>query len=109
MHYGSGYGLSYRSLAEAGGAENVAVKINEMPHHTHPFQASENDGVLSSLEDATVGQATYQLYQAESAPNAAMSPSSISSAGGRDAHSNMMPFLCTYFIICLVGTYPTRS
>ena len=51
------------------------------------------------------GDSTY----AEDATSVNMSATAISSVGGSQSHTNLMPFLCVNFIVALFGIYPSRQ
>ena len=43
------------------------------------------------------------------APNATMNAAAVATAGGGQAHDNLMPFLVINFIISLFGIFPSQS
>ena len=111
IHAGSGPGLSTRRLGAKAGAEKVTLVLNELPSHTHPFQAAN---VPATTRDpvGTPGRApaiaSGDIYiDEEDEQN--LNASAVSSIGGSQSHTNMMPYICINFIIALVGIYPSRQ
>ena len=109
MHPGRGPGLTARRLGEKVGVETVALSESQVPSHIHTHVATP----VPSTEfppSATnyAAQAAGGLPYIADAPNADMG-AAIQNAGGGQAHNNMQPYLGLYFIIALVGLYPSRS
>jgi microcystin-dependent protein len=111
IHQGGGAGLSVRSLGSKAGAENVPLTINQIPSHTHAFNASTATAGDTSPQDNTTAVAPgAAVYAPEgTATGEAMAGSMILNQGGSQQHSNLMPTLCIHFIVALVGIYPSRS
>jgi len=114
MHWGTGAGLTPRTLGEMSGTESVTLLSTQMPAHNHAMEASSNQGDQFSpqgnVNAVLVNSSTQQpenMYSA--APNTTMAPQSVGLAGGSQPHDNMSPFLCFSFIIALEGIYPSRS
>jgi microcystin-dependent protein len=105
IHQGSGF-----TLAEAGGAEEVTLGVQQTPAHSHPFLGTTDFNNVGSPQGAVVGQltGTVKLYSSV-APTAAMMSSSISATGGSQPHSNFQPYLCINFIISLFGVFPSQT
>ena len=109
IHAGTGPGLSPRRLGAKGGAENVTLTTNQLPPHNHgPFQASGDTANPTTVSGNTVGVAAGDIY-ADEAANVPMASNAVTGIGGSRSHTNLMPFLCVYFIIALVGIYPSRN
>lgn len=114
VHQGLGAGLSSRPLGARFGAEGTTLSTNQIPAHTHTYNASSdianspNPGsdVLASQND---GDLPYAATPADPANLQNMNSQTLSMAGGSQAHNNMMPSLSMSFIICLYGIYPSRS
>ena len=111
MHFGSGPGLSPRSIGEAGGREAVSLTEAQLAPHTHKARASSLKGNTNSpggrvwSKDAGVQSATYT----SNAADADMAAGAIAPAGGGQPHNNMPPYLAVNFIIALQGIYPARD
>ena len=80
---GSGSGLTSRTLADNGGAEEHTLTVDEMPAHTHSTAAD------SSIDRAG-GGGTCAEYNASAVTG---------STGGDGAHNNMQPFLVMNYMI----------
>lgn len=109
IHAGSGPGLSNRRLGSKGGAENVTLTTNQLPSHTHPLTgAAQQPNSTSPTGNLLAQSGQTDLYRQDT-PAVNMASTSITSVGGSQSHSNLMPFLCVHFIIALVGIYPSRN
>jgi microcystin-dependent protein len=109
VHQGNGF-----VLAEAAGAEQVTLTVQQIPIHSHvPMcQNTSNSGNSPTPGQHTwASQAATGVYvdQANSAPLNAMAASTMSPVGGSQPHENMMPFLCVNFIISLFGIFPSQN
>jgi microcystin-dependent protein len=114
VHMGQGPGLSQYVLGETGGTQNVTINANQIPAHSHVFNAS--------TVNATSPSPTGRLPAKPTAPNAAayavgqtapplaaqvMNQSAVT--GGSQPHNNMMPTLFISFVIVLQGIFPSRN
>ncbi|MBE0611631.1 MAG: phage tail protein [Dehalococcoidia bacterium] len=104
VHYGNGL-----ILAEQGGAESVALTVNQIPAHSHPLLASAGPGNGNNPGGNVTGEsAAVKLYVSET-PTADLNPQAVGSVGGSQPHENMQPFLCISFIISLFGIFPSAT
>jgi microcystin-dependent protein len=111
LHAGStnGPGLSPRRLGEKGGTEDETLTVQELPSHTHPMRASTSLGNTPGPAKRVPATATsFEAYINE-APTQALAPDAITAVGGSRSHTNLQPSVCVYFIIALVGIYPSRN
>lgn len=108
IHAGSGPGLSPRRLGSKGGAEQVTLTVNQLPSHTHPMQASQQNALQANPQDNVLATAPSIDLYINDPPIERMASSSITSVGGSRSHTNEQPFLCVHFIIALFGIYPSR-
>jgi microcystin-dependent protein len=112
MHAGEGIGLSPRRLGERAGLETHTLTEVEIPGHSHPIQAGQDDGTVSEADSRTVlskvsegmGFGTYVADR-----KVAYHQDAVQINGGNGAHTNMMPYLCINFIIALAGAFPPRN
>lgn len=109
MHAGRGPGLSNRRLGEKGGADTVALTNGQIPSHTHTMRGVSNAPNVSPPSGARLAAAP--MYEAgDSGGLGAMASAAMSiNTGGGQPHNNLQPYLGLYFIIALVGVYPSRS
>ena len=109
LHPGQGAGLTARQLAEKGGAEAVTLTSAQMPSHTHAVAASSGTGTSASPASNVWAASSKQDQQYAGTANTTMQQGALASAGGGQAHNNMPPYLGLNYIICLIGTFPTRA
>lgn len=113
MHWGTGPGLTPRTLGESSGSETVTLLSTQMPAHTHQMGASTNQGDQISPEGnvpAVLVSSSGQPENVYSAVvNTTMAAQSVGLTGGSQPHENMQPYQCVSFIIALEGIYPSRS
>jgi microcystin-dependent protein len=113
MHTGSstGPGLSPHSLGEVSGAENITLISSQMPAHSHFVNGVASGGNQSSPAGnlPAIESTGTSLDYSNAATNATMNAGMIGIAGGNQPHSNMQPYSCVNFIICLYGIFPSRN
>lgn len=109
LHRGNGPGLTPRTIGQRFGVERVTLTSGQLPVHSHELR------VLSDAGDSTQAEGRYlaaspnvRVYRPVP-PNVNLSASVIANQGGSQQHSNMMPFQCVNFIICLFGIFPSRT
>lgn len=115
---GQGNGLSNRILGEMAGSEEVTLTTPTIPGHSHMLMATLTD-VNSASAGAnvlpgkpTVTNARFYTMPVEGKADPTpvqMSGAACMTAGGNQPHDNIMPSLCTTFIIALYGIYPSRN
>jgi microcystin-dependent protein len=106
---GNGPGLAPYVAGQSAGEENHTLLLSEMPAHSHPF-VSAGAPTLDSPSGAVLGSPTtgVELYTTIG-PNNTMNPAGSETIGGGQPHANVMPYLCTTFIIALQGIFPSRN
>jgi len=103
VHLGAQYALGQR-----GGAESVALTVDNLPPHTHAVAASAQSA--AQADPAGVAwAASAELLPYASAPAAAMAAGAIGSAGGGAAFGNMQPWRALNFCIALDGAKPGEA
>ncbi|MER9164956.1 tail fiber protein [Mesorhizobium sp. M0715] len=103
VHVGSGH-----TLGERGGEQSHTLSISEIPTHVHVAQASTNTGSSQDGAGNVLGVVPGRLYS-DFANVTTLSPSTITSIGGSQAHLNMQPFLTLSFCIALQGIFPSPN
>jgi microcystin-dependent protein len=111
---GSAWGQMSGSFTsgEKGGTSSVTLLESQIPLHQHTLDTS-SDAADYTTPDLNL-RAVYMaengdpamMYQ--STADTFMNPSVLGMSGGNSPHSNMQPYLCVSFIICLEGMYPIR-
>lgn len=107
VHAGTGPGLSLRRLGASFGTENQTLTANQLPSHNHILKASNSAGNSKSGSQFAAGTNARIYKNSDATLN--LNSASVANAGGSQAHSNLMPTQCIYFIIALFGIYPSRS
>jgi microcystin-dependent protein len=94
---------------EVAGAEAVTITQQTMPQHVHFAQAS-NSAADATIPDNTklFAQGQFEIYRAPSSLGA-MQAAMITSVGGSQPHTNMMPYLVLNFCIALQGIFPSQN
>src|SRR6478609_3451518 len=104
IHMGSGH-----SLGETGGEQAHTLTSSEMPQHLHSVSASTNAVAgTASAANAALGAAN-NAYAEPTGTLTTLSPGTVSSRGGSQAHLNMQPFLTISFCIALQGIFPSQN
>ncbi|MGE5343162.1 MAG: phage tail protein [Candidatus Omnitrophota bacterium] len=120
MHWGTGTGLTPRTIAQTLGVTTVTLTDTQLPAHTHTLNAqSGNADQLSPSGNflANVGNGgtrpvkimNYTTAPVPPATSTALSPQSISAVGSGQAHTNMQPYLTLNFCMAIEGIFPVRS
>src|SRR5579862_5804310 len=102
MHMGNGH-----VLGEQGGEQGHTLSVSELPLHTHAVHASSANAD-QPLPSNNVLAAANNLY-APAANLTTLTPGTVASAGGSQAHLNMQPFLTLMFCIALQGIFPSQN
>ena len=109
VHQGTGPGLTDRRIGHKFGQEHVTLTTNNLPAHSHRVTAStETANEASPVGNLLATPPTEGIYRAGT-PTDAMSSQAVSQKGSSQSHDNMMPTATINYIICLYGTYPSRS
>ena len=105
IHMGNGH-----TLGEKAGSTAVTVNIQQLPTHLHPLQAVNGPSTTNTPSASVLysNSTSSQAYQ-PAANLVAMSAQAVSSVGGSQAHTNMMPYLVLNFIIALQGIFPSQN
>lgn len=106
IHQGNGF-----ILAETGGAEEITLTVQQIPAHAHPLLATLNAASATAATNqvlATTPLATITAYGTDN-PLTNLHPTSVSSVGGSQPHTNFQPYLCVNLIISLNGIFPSPT
>jgi microcystin-dependent protein len=108
MHPGRGPGLTSRRLGQTGGTTTVTLTEAQIPPHRHNARGSSSENDQSTAVNHSWGaDEAGDLYR--DAEDVTMANNVLLNVGGGQPHTNMQPYLGLYFIIALVGTYPSRG
>jgi microcystin-dependent protein len=108
LHFGSLLGGSF-VIGQAAGVETVTLNVNQIPVHSHPFEATTNAADSNSDNNNLLAQPPVILEYFASAPTSPLSAQSVGSTGGSQPHTNFQPYLCVSFIISLFGIFPSQT
>lgn len=108
INAGQGPGLSLYDQGQTGGEATHTLTQNEMPAHSHGFQASTATGTVTTPA-GNLYAASASGKQYGQGPTTAMSANAVAGAGGGQPHNNMMPYGTLNCIIALQGIFPPRN
>jgi microcystin-dependent protein len=103
IHQGSGH-----TQGEAGGTTAVTLNIQQLPQHTHVFNANSGVGTTNQPANAVLAKAPANTY-APPSQLGAMAQNTSLAVGGSQAHNNMEPYLVLNFCIALQGIFPSQN
>lgn len=96
------------SLGQVGGEENHTLTVAEIPAHTHQAAGDANSASVAS-PTGNVWAASDNNPFSSNAPDTAMNPASVGTAGSSQPHSNQQPYLAVNFVIAVQGIFPSRN
>ena len=99
---GSGPGLSTYRLGQKTGAERTSLTVSNIPGMVFGIQAFE----ASELKSSDIKKGTSAILTTGSEPNANFK-TTINGRG--ESTNNIQPSLSVNYIICINGTFPSRS
>lgn len=118
---GQGPGLTNHSLGSLGGSEVVMLTDATLPPHNHSLMTVEGDGnsdtpsnavLATSVGTAIIGSAPYSCknndYKTDLSNSVEMNDSALVDTGGATPHYNLQAYLGLTYIMCVVGTFPSR-
>lgn len=109
---GHGPGLSNIAWGQKGGVEQVTLNVTQMPSHNHSGVVEATEPVpRGGAVDTPAGNYVAQGGTYSATKNSKMASDSVSVGltGGNQPHPNRPPFLGVYYIIALIGIFPSRS
>ncbi|MDM4772592.1 phage tail protein [Solimonas sp. SE-A11] len=101
-------------MGKAGGFETIGLTSSQMPAHSHPAKAFNQDANQGSPGNgtfaATQESEAFPIYATEGSLTA-VDPGTVAPnfPGTVAPHSNMQPYLVTSYAIALTGAFPLRS
>lgn len=109
LHQGSASSGTVYVIGDSGGVEEVTLSTQQIPVHSHALLASGSTGSAAGPEGNLLAASGSSNVYRPGPAGVALSPQSVSSAGGSQPHTNVQPFLCVNFIISLFGVYPSQT
>lgn len=106
---GQGPGLSNYSQGTALGTESVTLNTSQLPAHNHSLAGNSGTGTLSDPTGNYIAQYGEGVKAFTSLSNTTLNSSSVTNAGGGQAHSNLQPYLTLNWCIALQGVFPSQS
>ena len=103
IHVGSGH-----TLGEQGGEQAHTLSVAELPTHTHVLKGSSTPAETNAPTTSAYLGIVNNAYGPAS-NLVALSPASVTNAGGSQPHPNMQPFLTLGFCIALQGIFPSPN
>jgi microcystin-dependent protein len=104
VHPGTGPGLGQIGVGQRGGTPTNTLTVSQLPSHSHGIAGST--GAQTTNRPTGASSSAGNSYSTE-APDTQMAPTSAT--GNGTSVDNMQPFTGLYYIICLNGTFPSRS
>ena len=109
IHQGQSAGTSNRTLAEAGGVEQVTLSAQQLPVHTHPLIVSTSIATETAPERNLLAQSSAASLYVEGSADRNLAANTLLPNGGSQPHTNVQPYLCVNFIISLFGIFPSPT
>lgn len=104
MSFGSGVGVSPKSIGQRGGTETNTLGVNNLPAHNHAIAAKAEGDTDDPNGNVVAGDGT-NAFGATSDINA----QTTANTGGGQAVNNMQPYVVINYCIALTGLFPSRS
>jgi microcystin-dependent protein len=98
----------FHTLGERGGEEAHTLVLGELPQHTHALMASMSAGNTPNVTNNVFAANQSALYHPPDGLTTA-DPTSVTSVGGSQPHTNQQPYLTLSFCIALQGIFPSQN
>jgi microcystin-dependent protein len=104
IHMGDGH-----TLGEKAGSSAVTITQQQLPQHIHFLNGTSNAATTDTPANTVqLAQSGLDLWRAPT-NLVAMEAGAVSSVGGSQPHTNMMPYLTISFCIALQGIFPSQT
>lgn len=112
IHPGNGPGLDGYKLGQRGGNQSTVINQQNLPAHSHGLVGSDQPAAQPSAKGgyfpSNSGRQGAALYASSQGTAQTLGESTLP-VGNNLPISNIQPFGCVNYIICLQGVYPSRS
>ena len=105
----AGPGLSIRNLGSKAGNETATVASTQMPVHTHPLRGVKALATDANPNGRVLAETSAIDVYIDDVQDVDMASTAVTSLGGGQSHTNIMPFQCINFIVALTGIFPSES
>ena len=109
LHMGTDRGGNGYVLGQRAGTESVTLTANQMPQHSHQFQANPAAATSPSPSNAVPAQPAAIFTYFAGSPSAPLSAQMIGLNGNSQPHDNHQPSLGINFIIAMEGIFPSQN
>jgi microcystin-dependent protein len=109
---GDGPGLSPRTMGESYGVETVTLTTQQIPGHSHTFNATAGATSAPNPQNAlfaNTGGDNLYVPDPNSPQPKALGQQTVLNAGSSQPHNNIMSSVGMNYIICHEGIYPSRN
>ena len=104
IHMGSGH-----TLGEKAGTTAVTVNIQQLATHLHSMNASGTVAASNTPAGNVLANGNPNNLYGPTTNLSTLAPDTVSSVGGNQAHTNLMPFLVLNFVVALQGIFPSQT
>ena len=80
-----------------------------MPIHTHPLRGVNALATDANPNGRVLAETSAIDLYIDDVQNIDMASTAVTSLGGSQTHTNVMPFQCINFIVALTGIFPSES
>jgi microcystin-dependent protein len=105
---GAAKGLPTATQGDAFGTPTTTLTVQQMPQHSHDFNASLSDAALTDPAGALLTTGKVKIYDSTQGPPVAMAKETIGLAGGGQPFDQYQPTLVIRYCIALTGIVPPK-
>jgi microcystin-dependent protein len=113
MHYGSGPGLTPRTIGQKSGAENETLTVAQLPSHSHSgtvaVSTAEGDRTSPSGAYLARPEEPVQPYAGTTGDTLGAGSVQTYNTGSGQTFDTMNPFIVLNFVVALSGIFPSRN
>ncbi|MCW2544121.1 MAG: tail collar protein, partial [Frankiales bacterium] len=109
IHQGTGSDGQTYVMGELGGVESVTLTTQQIPIHSHAFNASTDDGNVITPSGTLPARSLNIKPYTNSSTDGSFAANALQNAGNSQPHDNMQPYLGVSFILSLFGLYPSPT